>query len=799
MQDSWLFIKRQLLFFERKGIYKMETQQLLRELPKGLIKWYDFDIDKRVLCIVNDNELTDSIVEAVKEMGLDTECISLKKIESGMSVDGVFGYIIAAGILEYSKKPEELLSLLHKKLSPHGRLLLGTDNRLASRYFCGDKDPFTGRNFDGLENYVRVSAIDQDSLLGHNFSKAEIINLLHHAGFSKYRFYSVFPEISSPQILFAEDFKPQEQLDSRIFLQYNCPDTIFLEEENLYNALIENDMFHTMANGFFIECSIDGTFSNVNQVTISMERGKENALCTILRRDKKVEKRPVYKEGNEKVQTLMDNNMYLKNHGVCMVDAIQEKESFVMPYVTATPLTDYFRELILTDVPKFLEELDKYWKLILQSSEHMNYDEINWEQFEPYWEKKKKDDLDWGKWRKVAYGSKEEQESLGVILKRGYIDLVPINAFFVKDNFMFYDQEMYVENLPAKCILLRTIDFIYSNNTRIESIFPRLELLKRYKINQYQELFYSFIWYFLSHLHNDRALEEMHRKRRRNDEVVHSNRQRMNYSAQEYENLFVKVFSNIENKKIYLFGSGNFTKKFLALYQEDYNITAILDNNSDKQGKKMEGIEIVSPSILENEDPSTYKLIICIKNYTGVLKQVKALGATNIGIYDTNMEYPRKPKMLVSINKEKESKPKKYHIGYVAGVFDLFHIGHLNLLKRAKEQCDYLIVGVVTDEGVRKNKHTETFIPFEERLEIVQACRYVDEAVGIPYEFCDTKDAYLKFQFDAQFSGSDYVDDSDWKRKQVFLREHGAELVFFPYTESISSSKLKQIINKKLI
>ena len=160
------------MLIQRKGIYKVETQQLMRELPKGLIKWYDFDVNERVLCVVNDDELTDCIAEAVKEMGLFTECISLKELENGICVNGIFGYVIAAGILEYSKKPQELLSLLRGKLSAHGRLLLGTDNRLASRYFCGDKDPFTERNFDGLENYVRVSALDQDRLLGHNYSKA---------------------------------------------------------------------------------------------------------------------------------------------------------------------------------------------------------------------------------------------------------------------------------------------------------------------------------------------------------------------------------------------------------------------------------------------------------------------------------------------------------------------------------------------------------------------------------------------------------------------------------------------------
>jgi len=142
---------------------------------------------------------------------------------------------------------------------------------------------------------------------------------------------------------------------------------------------------------------------------------------------------------------------------------------------------------------------------------------------------------------------------------------------------------------------------------------------------------------------------------------------------------------------------------------------------------------------------------------------------------------------------------KKYHVGYVAGVFDLFHVGHLNLLRRAKEQCDYLIVGVVTDEGVRRHKNTASFIPFEERLALVQACRYVDEAVEIPLGYSDTKDAYLKFQFDVQFSGSDYVNDVEWLEKKKFLQRHGSDLVFFPYTESTNSTKIKEMIDKKLM
>ncbi len=142
---------------------------------------------------------------------------------------------------------------------------------------------------------------------------------------------------------------------------------------------------------------------------------------------------------------------------------------------------------------------------------------------------------------------------------------------------------------------------------------------------------------------------------------------------------------------------------------------------------------------------------------------------------------------------------KKYHVGYIAGVFDVFHIGHRNMFKHAKEQCDYLIVGVVTDEGVRKNKRTEPYIPFEERIEMVRSCRYVDEAVEIPLGYAGTREAYRRYQFDCQFSGSDYINNPDWLGEKTFLEKNGVDMVFFPYTQSTSSTKLKALIEKRLL
>ena len=129
----------------------------------------------------------------------------------------------------------------------------------------------------------------------------------------------------------------------------------------------------------------------------------------------------------------------------------------------------------------------------------------------------------------------------------------------------------------------------------------------------------------------------------------------------------------------------------------------------------------------------------------------------------------------------------------------MFHVGHLNMFKRAKEQCEYLIVGVVSDEGVLKYKEKTPFIPFEERIEMVRSCRYVDEAVEIPLDYNGTRDAFKLYHFDCQFSGSDYVDDPNWLANKAFLEENGAEMVFFPYTERTSSTKIKALIEQSLL
>ena len=134
-------------------------------------------------------------------------------------------------------------------------------------------------------------------------------------------------------------------------------------------------------------------------------------------------------------------------------------------------------------------------------------------------------------------------------------------------------------------------------------------------------------------------------------------------------------------------------------------------------------------------------------------------------------------------------------VGYTTGVFDLFHIGHLNLLRKAKEQCDYLIVGVSTDELV-SYKHKQAVIPFEERKQIVGAIKYVDKVVA--QENMDKMAAWKRLHFNVMFVGDDWKGTPKWDEYERQFKEVGVEIVYFPYTKGTSSTLINQTLEKPM-
>jgi len=139
---------------------------------------------------------------------------------------------------------------------------------------------------------------------------------------------------------------------------------------------------------------------------------------------------------------------------------------------------------------------------------------------------------------------------------------------------------------------------------------------------------------------------------------------------------------------------------------------------------------------------------------------------------------------------------KKYRIGYTQGVFDMFHIGHLNLINNAKAQCDYLIVGVNSDALVEEYKHKRPVICESERQAIVASIKGVDECVIA--DTLDKLEALERFHFDAIFIGDDWKGNSRWEQTGEDMRKRGAELVFLPHTQGISSTELRPVEQEKI-
>lgn len=820
----------------------ISVKAIISEFPKAALLWYGFKKDTDILYIY-DGEKNSAIQELLMTFGRCVDVVAASDIQNcaDMSCNNWSGtrydYIVGMDVLEKCDNPHELLSTLKALLKSSGRLLLGCENRLAIKYFCGERDPYTNHSFDGIENYRGMKQADKKEIAGQCYSGAELRSMLDESGLVNHKFYAVMPNLREVQLVYAEGYNPQEELAIRYFPVYEHPECVFINEEYLYTDLVKNGMFHAMADAYIIECSMDGTYDDTQHVTLSMDRGRENALVTgiccgggsgkltdNIYDDEKISfdnkkklstvyKKAIYEEGIVKLKQMQHNHEELRSRGIQVVDSYIEDDKFIMPYVDAPVAMIALKELAKKDKEEFYKAIEEMYEVILSSSKHT--------------------DIISEKDKNSANG-----RDLGIILEKGYIDMVPLNCFYdgsrknPRDRFIYYDQEFYIENCPAKAILHRSLSLLYDvTDSEFEQLIPRKEIMDRFGLTECEDIWSRMSSKFTQKLRNQAELETYYRNRRVNGRKLFTNREKINYDAKTYQDMFVDIFKGLDDeegnqrKKLVLFGSGIFTNRFLDEFDGCYEVYSVIDNNSFMWGTDIKGIPVNSPDILKEIPAEELHIIICIKKYYAVAKQLTDMGIDSYHIYDPGNDYPNKRRdsirkrlkyagvvnnadydngnlntkeLGLSVTGEALHNSKPYNVGYIAGVFDLFHIGHLNMFRRAKELCNYLIVGVVSDEGVRLNKQAEPFVPFDERIEMVKSCRYVDEAVKLPLNFSDTEDMYKVYHFDVQFSGSDYEHNPYWLARKDFLEKHGSTLVFFPYTQSTSSTKLKKAIDARI-
>lgn len=742
------------------------TEQLL---TCGLLNWYPF---KRGAGITFIGECTEEFKQDILRRGV---------IEKATPP---FDYIIAVRALEEDANPAELLKSLKGKLAAGGHIFLACENRFGLPYFAGEHDPYTERVMDGIENYPGMSQQNLKGTKGRCYARYEIEGFLQAAGFDNYRGYSILPGLLMPQQLYHWDYLPEENLEIRYTALYQHPESIFMDVAKVYDGLVKNDMFHQMAGAYLIDCCESDDCFEVKHVTTSMDRGKENATATIICKSSNDDKNDVvykyalYPEGSDRIEKLLDNMDKLRQQNVPTVPiyasssdgAVRtyggiELSGCRMPYISAPTGVQYLRELAYRDKEEFIRKTCQFLDFILQSSHEVPADET---------------------------------DELAPLYECAYLDMVPLNSFYTDDTFVFFDQEFCERNYPVGVVLARALTIIYVGDKRLEEIVPKSYFIDRYGLERKFDIYTAKGDKYIQNLRNRQKLVTYNSRHMLDYVTVEVNKQRITYSSHEYQRLFIDIMKDIAGKHIFVFGSGLWAKKFIAEYADSVTIEALLDNNESVWGQSVDGVKVASPDILKSMDPDSYKVFICIKQYSVVLNQIIAAGAKNYGIYNPNIERPAIRSITTSDHEKVQSSgKKKYHTGYVAGVFDLFHIGHLNLLRRAKEQCEHLIVGVVSDEQACGGKEHAPYVPQAERLEIVQSCRYVDEAFILPPKASGTRDVYRKYHFDVQFSGSDYENDPYWLTEQAWLKEHGADLVFFPYTQSTSSTKLKDAIRRR--
>lgn len=140
---------------------------------------------------------------------------------------------------------------------------------------------------------------------------------------------------------------------------------------------------------------------------------------------------------------------------------------------------------------------------------------------------------------------------------------------------------------------------------------------------------------------------------------------------------------------------------------------------------------------------------------------------------------------------------KKYKNGYTTGVYDMFHVGHLNILRRAKDYCEFLVVGVSTDDVVFKNKNVFPIISFKDRVEIIKSIKYVDKVIPqTRYDIEGKIKAVKENKIDVVFVGSDWLGTEKWNKIEEELNKIGCDVVYLPHTDGISSTLLRKKINE---
>ena len=601
------------------------------ELRAAFIEWYPFTSGERALYLGEDAE---AHVPVLQRHFVHVAC--------GSWDAGPYDLIC---IPDWRGSQGQLRSLLGRcadSLAPDGTLLLGFRNRVGLKYLCGGIDEAVAEPFSSL------ACGDASGLL----ARGEVEHALDCSPFAHTRFHAVMPDAGFTQAVLGDGYPAKAGIEDRVFPYDPHASPFVVPESSLYHMAVREGLLSRLANCFLVECSlVSRDVRSVEFAALSADRGERHAFCTTLFDDGTALKRPLHAQGWESLRSLYAHGEELRARGVQVVEQHLAGEGMSMPVMENTPLLAYLAELLKAGREQFLDVLRRLRTDVMRSSDV------------------------------VAISDDEAQRAWGVpacelgpVLERGFIDMIPLNAFWSERGIVYYDQEFAVEHCPVAYIMFRALRYTWLHVPEAERAVPLEEAKREFGVDG--------LW---------------------------------------------DVFMRRENRFV---GKNRNWKR----YEEIYRWARVSDDDCASRRRLIAQLQVP----------------------------------------------------------EDDGKP--FGVGLLMGVFDLFHVGHLRLIQRAKEECAYLRVAVLSDDLVVEFKGKAPVIPLAERMEILAAIAEVDEVVAIE----DNPSRIMEWRrrpFDCFFSGDDYEGNEYWEYERGELRKLGAEVRFFPYTQQQSSTKIRAKIS----
>lgn len=426
-------------------------------ISQNILKWYSFKENASVLEIYNESSIMETMNKKIQLVTADINQLNIQGEYDYITLIGTYEY--APLIMKQEKSYSEFLKMLKQHLKPDGIILLAIDNRLGIKYLAGAKNENYSRVFEGIESKIRQ---ETSNLL----LKKEIIKFIKEAEFKKYKFYYPLPDYMNANSIFTDEFLPKSNHSKILYpVHYEKGSTVVYNEINVMKQICDIKQFDNFTNSYLVEITNEGTLNDTKFVNYnSLRKDKYQLLLTI--KQNVVEKIAENSEATNHVQEIKRNVERLLELGFKVSEKVEDGK-IISEFIDVEELDKKIvRNIENNDKNQFFEEIRKWYEYIKQRLKSGNL---------------KGQDI----FEKYNIEIPDEEKKKLEFVEDGFID-ISFENIFCQDEYLLYDQEWYIENVPIEFILYRAINNLYTYNERkIENKIEKQELFKIFNIDNY--------------------------------------------------------------------------------------------------------------------------------------------------------------------------------------------------------------------------------------------------------------------------------------------------------------------------